>query len=619
LSKQYKNIGWLPVTRKEVEERGWEQTDVILVTGDAYVDHPSFGTAVIGRVLEAIGLKVAVIPQPNWKDDLRDFKKMGKPRLFFGVTAGNMDSMMNHYTAARRLRSDDAYTPGGKPGFRPDRAVTVYTKILKSIYPEVPVIIGGIEASLRRVTHYDYWADELKPSVLFDSGADLMVYGMGEKAIRRIVTEMDEGKRISQIVGIPQTAFLSKEYEENNDTATICLPSHENCLKDKKSFASMFAMVEVESNKLSQKRIVQKTGDQVVVINPPYAVLSTPEMDEIYDLPFTRLPHPKYNTKEPIPAYEMIRHSVNIHRGCFGGCSFCTISAHQGKFISSRSEESVLKEVEAVTHMSDFKGYISDLGGPTANMYRMQGVNTAICEKCSKPSCVFPSVCHNLSTDHNPLLALYRKASVVSNVKQIFIGSGIRYDLFLGNKYGDEKKYAHGEYLEQLVLQHVSGRLKVAPEHTSENVLRIMRKPPFTVFMDFRKKFELMNRRNKLNQQIVPYFISGHPGSKPEDMAELAVITKDLGFKLEQVQDFTPTPMTLSSVIYYSGIDPYTHKQVFSALTSKQKTEQMRFFFWYKKENRSAIRSYLIHAGKPELLEKLTGEKERNRSNFRKK
>ena len=613
MSRQYKNTDWLPVTRKEVEERGWEQPDVILITGDAYVDHPSFGTAIIGRVLEAMGLNVAVIPQPNWKDDLRDFKKMGKPGLFFGVTAGNMDSMMNHYTASRRLRSDDAYTPGGKPGFRPDRAVTVYSKILKSIYPDIPVIVGGIEASLRRITHYDYWAEGLKPSVLIDSGADLMVYGMGEKAIRQIVTEMLEGKNISQITKVPQTAYLSKEFNENKDNPGILLPSHERCIKDKKVFASMFARVETESNKLSQQRIIQKTGNLFVMINPPFGVLPTVEMDEIYTLPFTRLPHPKYNSKEPIPAYEMIRHSINIHRGCFGGCSFCTISAHQGKFVSSRSEESILKEVDAVTYMPDFKGYISDLGGPTANMYRMQGINPAGCEKCSKPSCVFPVVCSNLNTDHNPLITLYRKASAIKNIKQIFIGSGIRYDLFLGHKYVEAKKYAHEEYINQLVLHHVSGRLKVAPEHTSENVLKIMRKPPFTMFMDFRKKFEVINRKNKLNQQIVPYFISGHPGSKPEDMAELAVITKDLGFKLEQVQDFTPTPMTLSSVIYYSGYDPYTLKPVYSALTTNQKNEQMRFFFWYKKENRSAIRSYLINAGKTGLLEKLTGEKEKNR------
>lgn len=619
MSRQYKNTDWLPVTRKEVEERGWEQPDVILITGDAYVDHPSFGTAIIGRVLEAMGLNVAVIPQPNWKDDLRDFKKMGKPGLFFGVTAGNMDSMMNHYTASRRLRSDDAYTPGGKPGFRPDRAVTVYSKILKSIYPAVPVIIGGIEASLRRITHYDYWADGLKPSILIDSGADLMVYGMGEKSIRHIVSEMLEGKNISQITAVPQTAYLSKEFSENKDNSGILLPSHESCIKDKKVFASMFAKVETESNKLSQQRIIQKTGSHYVVINPPFGILPTVEMDEIYALPFTRLPHPKYNSKEPIPAYEMIRHSVNIHRGCFGGCSFCTISAHQGKFVSSRSEESILKEVDAVTHMPDFKGYISDLGGPTANMYRMQGINPAACEKCIKPSCVFPVVCSNLSTDHNPLITLYKKASAIKNIKQIFIGSGIRYDLFLGHKYEEAKKYAHEEYINQLVLHHVSGRLKVAPEHTSGNVLKIMRKPPFTMFMDFRKKFEFINRKNKLNQQIVPYFISGHPGSKPEDMAELAVFTKDLGFKLEQVQDFTPTPMTLSSAIYYSGFDPYSLKPVYSALTAKQKSEQMRFFFWYKKENRAVIRSYLINAGKTGLLEKLTGEKEKNRGNFRNK
>ena len=608
MAPQFNINSWLPVTRKEMDDRGWEQADVILVSGDAYVDHPSFGPAVIGRVLEAMGLKVVIIPQPNWKDDLRDFKKMGKPKLFFGVTAGNMDSMMNHYTASRRLRSDDAYTPGGKAGFRPDRATAVYSRILKSIFPETPVIIGGIEASLRRITHYDYWEDKLRPSILADCPADLLVYGMGEKAIRQIAKELMQGKTIGQLTEIPQTAFLSNS-QDNIPTEAVELPSHENCLKDKKAFAAMFARVETESNKLRQQRVIQRIGNSLAVINPPFDVLTSVEMDEIYALPFTRLPHPKYKSKEPIPAYEMIRHSVNIHRGCFGGCSFCTISAHQGKFISSRSEASVLKELEDVTQMPDFKGYISDLGGPTANMYRMQGINTAICEKCSKPSCVFPAICNNLNADHKPLVELYKKASSIKNIKQISIGSGIRYDLFLGHSPENSKKYAHEEYLNQLVIHHVSGRLKVAPEHTSENVLRIMRKPPFRMFMDFRKKFELISRKNNINQQIVPYFISGHPGSKPEDMAELAVITKDLGFKLEQVQDFTPTPMTLASVIYYSGIDPYTMKAVFSASTEKQKSDQMRFFFWYKKENKAAIRAYLINAGKTELLEKLSGEK----------
>lgn len=590
-----------------MDSLGWNQPDVVLITGDAYIDHPSFGMAVIGRVLEAMGLKVAVIPQPNWKDDLRDFRKFGKPRLFFGVSSGNMDSMMNHYTAGLRLRSDDAYTPGGKPGFRPDYAVSIYTKILKSLYPDVPVIIGGIEASLRRLTHYDYWQDTLKPSVLENCGADLLVYGMGEKSIRMIARELLSGKTVSSLLNIPQTAFITDNQVNIQPDDVIELPSHEACMRNKETFATMFTVVETESNKLQGKILIQKTGARTVLVTPPWPPLTTEEMDEIYALPFTRLPHPKYGKKEAIPAYDMIRHSVNIHRGCFGGCSFCTISAHQGKFISSRSEESVLKEVEAVTLMPDFKGHISDIGGPTANMYHMKGINEAVCGKCSKPSCIYPSVCSNLSSDHNPLLSLYEKASAVKGVQYISLGSGIRYDLFTGQKQYTSQNYAHVEYAIRIITHHVSGRLKVAPEHTSQKVLAIMRKPGFDRFLEFRKIFENISRRNRLNQQIVPYFISGHPGSTPLDMAELAVKTKSLGFKLEQVQDFTPTPMTLSSVMYYTGMDPYTKKPVYSARTPSQKKEQMQFFFWYKKENKAPIRTFLEKSGKPEWAVFLTG------------
>ena len=585
-NSDYEITDWLPTTKKEVEKHGWDELDVIIFSGDAYVDHPSFGHAVIARIIENEGFRVAIVPQSNWKDDLRDFKKLGKPRLFFGVTAGCMDSMVNHYTANKRLRSNDAYTPGGKAGFRPDYATVVYSKILKKLYPDVPVIIGGVEASLRRVTHYDYWSDKLKPSILYESDADILVYGMGEMAIKQILHLLDKNIPVSSLNTIPQTTFLLSEkiiIPKNKNRETFELASHEDCLKDKKIFATNFKIIEQESNKIHPKRLIQKTGKQTLVINPPFPVMTEKEIDASFDLPFTRLPHPKYKKRGVIPAYEMIRHSVNLHRGCFGGCSFCTISAHQGKFVTSRSEKSILNEVDKITRMPDFKGYISDLGGPTANMYKMKGYDISICEKCKRPSCIFPDVCKNLNTNHKPLIDIYRKVASFPKVKKAFISSGVRYDILVGKSEQDNRKNSYDEYIKQLIVHHVSGRLKVAPEHTSDKVLKQMRKTSFKYFYEFKKIFDRINQKNKLNQQLVPYFISSHPACMLEDMAELASETKKLGFKLEQVQDFTPTPMTLSTVIYYSGYDPYTLKPVYTAKTSKQKLEQQRFFFWYKK------------------------------------
>ena len=599
---------WLPTTRKEVQARGWDELDVILISGDAYVDHPSFGPAVIGRIIEHEGFRIAIVPQPNWKDDYRDFKKLGRPRLFFGVTAGCMDSMINHYTAAKRRRSTDAYTPGGEINFRPDYAATVYSKILKKIYPDVPVILGGIEASLRRVTHYDYWSDRLKPTILAESGADMLIYGMAENPLREILRLMDKGVPVSSLNTIPQTAFFLKEEEtlpKNKNWQTIELASHEACLKDKKTFASNFKHIEKESNRVQANRLTQKIAKRLLVINPPYPTMSEKEIDASFDLPYTRMPHPKYKNRGMIPAYEMIRHSINLHRGCFGGCSFCTISAHQGKFIASRSKKSILKEAQAVTRMPDFKGYISDMGGPSANMYRMKGIDLSICDKCLRPSCIHPDICFNLDINHKPLTDIYRSVSALPGVKKAFVSSGIRYDLLVPKNKKQAKVSGLDAYLEQVVAHHVSGRLKVAPEHTSEKTLKIMRKPSFSLFYDFKKKFDRINEKYGLKQYLVPYFISSHPGSAIEDMAELAAQTKALGFKLEQVQDFTPTPMTVATVIYYSGYHPYTLEKIYSAKTAKEKKDQNRFFFWYKKENKGWIYKKLSDLFRDDLAKKL--------------
>lgn len=596
---------WLPITREEALKRGWDEVDVVLITGDAYVDHPAFANAVIGRVIESAGYRIALVPQPNWQDDLRDFRKFGKPRLCFAVSAGNMDSMVNHYTANKRLRSDDAYTPGGNAGFRPDYATVTYAKILKEIYPDVPVIIGGIEASMRRLTHYDYWSDSLKPSILLESKADLLVYGMGEQGIRMILEQLSQGKAVNQMHDIPQTVFATdadttdqllrnRQWQE--------LPSFETCLSDKKAFSASFKPIELESNKSHAKTLVQKGLGKVVVVNPPFPLMKADELDSVYDLPYTRLPHPKYKKRGVVPAYEMIRHSVTVHRGCFGGCAFCTLSVHQGKFIASRSEASILKELEAITHMPDFKGHVSDLGGPSANMYRLQGFDLEMCAKCSRASCLFPNLCKNLDINHKPLTQLYKKAEQVPGIKKVTIGSGVRYDMLIAGNEESSKRFGLDEYSKQLIGRHVSGRLKVAPEHTSDDVLKIMRKPSFRLFHQFSKKFEEINRNLGLKQQIIPYFISSHPGSKLKDMANLAVETKSLGFQLEQVQDFTPTPMTLASVIYYSGIHPFTGEAVYTARSKEEKLDQRQFFFWYKKENSGKIRQNLLKIGEGKLI-----------------
>lgn len=602
----YKLTDFLPTTKKECELRGWDELDVILFSGDAYVDHPSFGPAILGRILEANGYRVAIVPQPDWHGDFRDFKKLGRPRLFFGVSPGAMDSMVNRYTANRRMRSEDAFSPDSRHDMRPDYPSIVYTQILKKLFPDVPVALGGIEASLRRISHYDYWKDELRKCILCDSGADLILYGMGERSIVELANAFAEGKTMDEIHEMPQVAFYCKEKDipggfKDDD---IILHSHEECLHNKKGQAENVRHLEEEANKMHAQRMIQEVDGKYVVVNPPFPLMTTEELDAAFDLPYTRLPHPKYKGKT-IPAYEMIKFSVNLHRGCFGGCSFCTISAHQGKFVVCRSKESILKEVKKIIAMPDFKGYLSDLGGPSANMYGMHGKNQKACEVCKRPSCVNPQICPNLNTDHSKLLEIYHAVDALPGIKKSFIGSGVRYDLLLHKSKDEKINQAAREYTRELITKHVSGRLKVAPEHTSPEVLKFMRKPSFDLFYEFKRIFDKINKEEGLNQQIIPYFISSHPGCHEEDMAELAVITKGLDFHLEQVQDFTPTPMTISTETWYTGYDPYTLEPVFSAKTQKEKLAQRMFFFWYKPEERRAIESELRRIGRSDLIAKL--------------
>jgi uncharacterized radical SAM protein YgiQ len=602
---EYRLTDFLPTTKKEMQLRGWEEVDVILFSADAYVDHPSFGAAVIGRTLEAAGYRVAIVPQPDWHGDFRDFKKLGRPRLFFGIAPGCMDSMVNKYTAARRLRSEDAYSPDGRHDMRPEYPTIVYSKILRELFPDVPIILGGIEASLRRLSHYDYWQDSLRPSILCDAPADLLIYGMGEKPIVELANRLaatlgEDGTPVSIPHDIPQTVYLSETYTPAD--GDIVLHSYEECLRNKKAQAENFRHIEEQSNMMHAARLIQHhasdtigtTSSTYVVVNPPLPPMTTEELDASFDLPYTRLPHPKYKGKR-IPAFEMIKFSVNIHRGCFGGCAFCTISAHQGKFITCRSKESILKEVRQVIQMEGFKGYLSDLGGPSANMYGMHGNNRNICEKCKRPSCIHPMICPNLNTDHSRLLEVYRAVDALPGIKKSFIGSGVRYDLLLHHSKDEKTNRAAQEYTRELIKNHVSGRLKVAPEHTSDRVLQLMRKPSFQQFYDFKRIFDRICREEHLNQQIIPYFISSHPGCTESDMAELAMLTRKMGYKLEQVQDFTPTPMTVSTEMFYTGYNPYTMEPVYTAHTAEEKLAQRDYFFWYKDKDRNSHKSHHSH------------------------
>jgi len=607
ISPRYDLKLYLPTSVKEMKLLGWDHVDVVIFSGDAYVDHPSFGAAVIGRTLQAAGYNVAIVPQPNWTDDLRDFKKFGAPRLFFGISPGAMDSMVNHYTAARRRRSDDAYTPGGRHGARPDYPSIVYTEILRKLYPDTPIILGGIEGSLRRLSHYDYWEDRLRPSILHDAPADLLVYGMGEKPVLEIARRLAEGESIREMDSIPQTALLTdaSAVPDASDDDNIVLHSFEECLAQKRNQAENFKHIEQESNRMEPRAVLwQKNGTKAVKVNPMLPPMTTGDIDASFDLPYTRYPHPRYKGKT-IPAYEMIRHSVNMHRGCFGGCAFCTISAHQGKHIASRSKASIVNEARKVTLMDDFKGYISDLGGPSANMYSLGGRDRKICAKCLRPSCLHPAPCPNLDTDHSRLLDVYHAVDALPGVKKSFIGSGVRYDLSMHPTGSPHIDAVNRRYNEELITDHVSGRLKVAPEHTSDAVLKIMRKPPFSLFHEFKKIFDRTNRVHGLKQQLIPYFISSHPGCHETDMAELAVETKEMDFHLEQVQDFTPTPMTVATEIYYTGIHPYTGEKVYTARTRDEKLAQRQYFFWYDKTYRPGIIRSLNRLHRPDLIAKL--------------
>lgn len=604
---------YLPTSVKEMKLLGWESVDVVIFSGDAYVDHPSFGAAVIGRTLQSHGYRVAIVPQPNWQDDLRDFRKFGRPRLFFGVSPGAMDSMVNHYTAARRRRSDDPYTPGGRHGARPDYPSIVYSEILRRLYPDCPIILGGIEPSMRRLSHYDYWQDCLRPSILTECPADMIIYGMGELPVVEVARTIEAGTPVSEITDIKQTVVRRPiaEMPEPSE-GNIILHSFERCRADKRCQAENFRHIEQQSNRMQGDTLWQATGDVAVKVNPMFPPMTTAQIDASFDLPYTRYPHPRYRGKV-IPAYDMIRHSINLHRGCFGGCAFCTISAHQGKFIASRSKESIMREARQVVGMDDFKGYISDLGGPSANMYALSGKDKSLCAKCMRPSCLHPSPCSNLNTDHSALLDIYHSVDALPGVKKSFIGSGVRYDLSMhptGNKRIDA---ANLRYNRELITSHVSGRLKVAPEHTCPEVLGIMRKPSFELYHKFNRLFIDTNTQAGLNQQLIPYFISSHPGCREEDMAELAVETKHLNLHLEQVQDFTPTPMTLATEIYYTGIHPYTGKEIYTAKTPQQKQAQRRYFFWYDPAERKAIVASLRRIGRADLIGRLFPANSRRR------
>lgn len=564
----------IPTSVKEVQRLGWDYIDVIFFTGDAFVDHPSFGTACIARYLEKFGYRVAVVPQPNWKDDLRDFRKLGAPRLYFAVNSGAMDSMVNHYTAARRLRHEDAYTPDGQFGRRPDRAVTVYTKILKRLWPDVPVVIGGVEASLRRLAHYDYWDNSIHPSILVDSGADWLCYGMGERTMLELTRAIESGRNLRQMENIAQLAFYRKGVCKLD--GALVLHSYEQCLEEPRAFAENFHQIEVHANMLTPQTLVEPVGDGYVRVNPPLPPATTEEMDSFWDLPFTKKPHPRYKGKR-IPAYDMIKDSIITHRGCFGGCNFCTIAAHQGKFIQSRSEESILKEVRELAAMPEFRGNISDLGAPTANMYGMHGKDPSRCAVCRRKSCLFPSPCSNMDRNHERVLALYRRVDAVKGIRHSYIGSGVRYDLFL-----DEKGFVDGsgkKYLRELMLRHTSGRLKVAPEHTEDKVLYYMAKPSFRLFERLRAEFDKINREEGTHTELVPYFISSHPGCTLQDMRKLASNKSLKGIWMEQVQDFMPTPMTTSSIMFCTGLDPRTMKEVFVERNPERKKEQKSLFF----------------------------------------
>lgn len=586
---------FLPITKKEMKARGWERPDFVFIIGDAYVDHSSFGPAIISRVLESRGYKVAIISQPDWKDD-SSVTTFGEPRLAFLVCAGNMDSMVNHFTVNKKRRSQDAYTPGGKAGKRPDYATTVYCNLIKRTYKKTPILIGGIEASLRRLAHYDYWSDKIKKSVLMDSGADILMYGMGELAIVEIADALNGGINVSDITFVKGTVYKTREVDDViSQEGAIVLPEYEELVNDKLKYAESFDIQYRNTDFASAKPLIEKYGEKrYVVQNPPSRPLTMQEMDDIYELPYMNGPHPSYEALGGVPAISEIKFSLSSNRGCFGGCSFCALTFHQGRIVQVRSHESLIKEAKQMIQDPEFKGYIHDVGGPTANFRR------AACDKqmekgaCPNKQCLYPRPCKNLKADHSDYISLLRKLRALPGVKKVFVRSGIRYDYVLADR--------DDEFLKELCRYHVSGQLRVAPEHVTDHVLDLMGKPRAEVYEEFKRRFEKVNKQYKLNQYMVPYLISSHPGSTLEDAVALAESIRDMGYMPEQVQDFYPTPSTISTVMYYTGVDPRTMQRVKVTTSPHEKAMQRALIQYKKTENYDLVREALIKTGRQDLI-----------------
>ena len=588
---------FLPTTREEMAARGWDELDVLIVNGDAYVDHPAFGGAIIGRFLERRGFRVGMIAQPSWRDTA-DLLRMGAPRLMVGITAGNLDSMLNKLTAQKKVRSEDQYSPGGHTGLRPNRATLVYGNLCRQAFPGVPIVLGGIEASLRRIAHYDYWSDQVRRSILLDAKADILIFGMGERPVWEVAARLQKGEPVRSIRDVRGTAVVLRKGEWEaiepstyvTDGKAVILPSHEAALADKTAFAEMSRAFQFETNPGNARPLVQPHGVEAVYLNPPAWPLETKDMDELYDMPFTRVPHFSYT--EPIPAYETVKHSIVTMRGCFGGCTFCSITEHEGRIIQSRSAESILREVRALRRMDDFRGTITDLGGPTANMYQMKCKDEAIETACRRMSCVFPEVCENLGTDHGPLLQVMKAVRQEPGVSKVFIASGVRYDLAERSP----------KFIAELAQHHTGGQLSVAPEHNKKDVLDRMKKPGIESYERFVEQFKCASREAGKEQHLVPYFISGHPGSTLGDMVDLALYLKENGLRPRQVQDFIPTPMSMAACMYYTGIDPFTRKPVYTARDLHEKRLQKALLLYWDADHHDETREALIKAGRGDLI-----------------
>ena len=581
----------LPMHPEDVIARGWDSVDIVFVTGDAYVDHPSFANGLLARLLESEGFRIAVLAQPNWQN-CHDWRQFGRPNLFFAISAGNMDSMINHYTANRKVRNDDAYSPGGEIGLRPDRATLAYCQRSREAFPGVPIVAGGVEASLRRIAHYDYWSDKVRRSILLDSKADLLAFGMGERTILDIAKGFAAGKTVHEMRALRGVGYRRGASESCSiDDSTRELPAYEATKVDHDAFCEMTRISHLETNPHNAKRLVQRHGREAVVINPPALPLEEHEMDRVYALPFTRRPHPRYGTQR-IPAFEVVENSVQIMRGCFGGCTFCSITAHEGRIIPSRSKQSILTEVKQLANQPDFKGTVSDIGGPTANMYKMRCIRPEVEAKCRRLSCVHPTVCKLLGTDHGPLKEVMRETRSIPGVKRVLVASGVRMDLARRDP----------EYLRELAEHHVGGHLKVAPEHTDPDVLDLMKKPPATDYVEFDKAFRAASRRVGKRQYTVPYFIASHPGSGLNEMIDLALFLKRNGYKPDQVQDFIPSPFDIAACMYHTGRDPMTGKPVTVTKGLRNRRMQKALLQFFKPENYFEVRKALEHAGRQDLI-----------------